>query len=106
MESKNLLELLNIADVDLQKLNSNEAYLCIDKFGTPAFITGESLKIVKHPEVQNILMPLKQSPERKSVFGLAEQLVDIVYQEEVSDREERVKMFNDILLDYVLNIFR
>lgn len=106
MEPSNFLELKNISEIELGKLNSNEAYLCIDKFGTPAFITGQSLKVVKHPEVQNIVMPIKQTATGQSVFGLAEQLVDDCYQEESADREERVARFNDILLDYVLNIFR
>jgi hypothetical protein len=99
-----LLELKNISDVNLLSLNSNEAYLCIDKFGTPAFITGESLKVVKHPEVQNIVMPIKQTESGKSVFGLAEQLVDESYRS--GTRGGRVSKFNDILLDYVLNMFK
>lgn len=103
--TENILKSTNISEIELGKLNSNEAYLCIDKFGTPAFITGESLKVVKHPEVQSIVMPIKQTETGKSVFELAEQLVDCYYLEESADREERVARFNDILLGYVLNIF-
>ncbi len=71
-----LLQLTHISKIELKLFNENEAYLCIDKFGTPAFITGKSLKETFHPEVHNVLMPIENKfvtdNQIKEYFELSE----------------------------------